>query len=146
MGPVRLIIAQCTRRNEYSPLSGIKSLNYGDGILARQEAQARGADDALLLNTAGRLAETTIATPFVLLGDRMLTPPLSEGGIPGIARGEILRAGLAEEARLSLQALKRASGLVLTNSLGVRWACRLEDTTFKEPTDFMELFRKSLSL
>ncbi|WP_413206216.1 aminotransferase class IV [Rhodospirillum sp. A1_3_36] len=144
MGPVRLIIAQSTRRNEYSPLSGLKSLNYGDGILARREAQARGADDAVILNTAGRLAETTIATPFVLLGDRMVTPPLSEGGVAGIAREDILRAGLAEEAKLSLDDLKRTNGMVLTNSLGIRWVHELEGAALREPIDFMSLFTECL--
>ncbi|MCF8481510.1 MAG: aminotransferase class IV, partial [Rhodospirillum sp.] len=145
-GPARLIVARSTRRNAYSPLSGIKSLNYGDGILARREAQARGADDAVMLNTVGRVADTTIATPFILLGDRMVTPPLSEGGIPGIARGEILRAGLADEAEIPLHALEKVRGMALTNSLGIRWVQNLEGTPLPEPVDFMDFSRERLGL
>ncbi len=76
------MLAQGTRRNEFSPLSGIKSLNYLDNILARQEAQRAGCDDALLLNTLGRLAESTIANLFVQRDGQLLTPPLSEGALP----------------------------------------------------------------
>ena len=47
--PARVIVAQRTRRNEFSPLSRIKSLNYLDGILARQEAAAAGADERFCL-------------------------------------------------------------------------------------------------
>ena len=49
-------------RNEHSPLAGVKPLNYLDNVLARREAEARGADDALLLNTAGGLACASAAT------------------------------------------------------------------------------------
>ena len=57
-GPARAIIGT-TRRNEHSPLANVKALGYLDNILARREAEARGADEALLLNTAGRLASAS---------------------------------------------------------------------------------------
>jgi branched-chain amino acid aminotransferase len=88
--PARVAIAAGTCRNERSPLSRIKSLAYLDQILAWREARAGGADDALLLNTAGRLACATAATLFVVDGDRLLTPPLAEGALPGTTRARIL--------------------------------------------------------
>jgi branched-chain amino acid aminotransferase len=57
--PARLVVAAGTRRNQHSPLARIKALGYLDAILALQEASAAGADDALLLNTADRLASAT---------------------------------------------------------------------------------------
>lgn len=116
----RLVVALGTRRNEHSPLSRIKSLNYLDNILARQEAARRGADDAVLLNTAGRVAETSIATLFVRLGDRVVTPPVAEGALPGIARHVILTASAAREQLLTVGDLAQAREMVLTSSLGVR--------------------------
>lgn len=118
--PVAAIVARSTRRNEHSPLSRLKSLNYLDSILARQEAAERGADEALLLNAAGRLAESSVATLFLSIGGRLLTPPLADGALPGIRRALILERHGAEEAPLTPEDLARADEAILTNSLGLR--------------------------
>ncbi len=118
--PARLVVAEITRRNEHSPLSRIKSLNALDNILARQEAARRGADEAVLLNTAGRVAETTIATLFALIDGRIVTPPAAEGALPGIARAVLLAGLEVAERPLTLAELRRADEIVLTNSLGLR--------------------------
>jgi len=109
-----------TRRNEHSPLARVKSLNYLDNILARREAAENGADDAILLNTRGRVAETTIANLFALIDGRVVTPSVAEGALPGIARGLILERLEVAERPLTLAELRRAGEIVLTNSLGVR--------------------------
>ncbi|WP_377806993.1 aminotransferase class IV [Azospirillum sp. A29] len=118
--PVAAVVARSTRRNEHSPLSRLKSLNYLDSILARQEAAERGADEALLLNAAGRLAESSVATLFLSVGGRLLTPPVADGALPGIRRALILERHGAEEAPLGLEDLARADEAILTNSLGLR--------------------------
>jgi len=121
----RLIIAQRSRRNEASRLSRIKSLNYLDGIMARQEAFDAGADDALLLNTRGDLAEATAANIFLFLDDTWTTPPVEDGALPGIARALVLEAGLAREATISRADWQRAEAGFLTNSLGRRPIARI---------------------
>ncbi|PWC94851.1 2-keto-4-methylthiobutyrate aminotransferase [Azospirillum sp. TSO5] len=118
--PVAAIIAGCTRRNEHSPLSRLKSLNYLDSILARQEAAERGADEALLLNGAGRLAESSVANLFLSIGGRLLTPTVADGALPGIRRALILERHGAEETPLTPDDLARADEVILTNSLGLR--------------------------
>jgi len=118
--PVSAIVARSTRRNEHSPLSRLKSLNYLDSILARQEAAERGADEALLLNAAGRLAESSVANLFLSIDGRLLTPPLADGALPGIRRALILERHDAAEAPLTLEDLARADEAILTNSLGLR--------------------------
>lgn len=124
--PARLVTATVTRRNAASPLSRIKSLNYGDNILARQEAAARGTDDAVLLNTEGRIAETSIANLFAVIDGVLLTPPVRDGVLPGVMRAELLRAG-AREAPLRPEDLARASEIVLTSALGLRSVAALDD-------------------
>jgi branched-chain amino acid aminotransferase len=116
--PMKAIIAETTRRNEFSPLSRCKSLNYLDNIIARQEANDRGADEALLLNTAGNLAEATAANLFLVIDGMLLTPPVSDGALPGVMREEVLPD--AEERTLEPGDFARASEAFLTNSLGVR--------------------------
>ncbi|AIB15500.1 2-keto-4-methylthiobutyrate aminotransferase (plasmid) [Azospirillum argentinense] len=125
-GPVEAVIARVTRRNEHSPLSRVKSLNYLDSILARQEAATRGAGEALLLNSAGRLAESSVANLFIVRDGRLLTPPVTEGALPGIRRALILERGDASEAPLSVADLLGAGEAFLTNSLGVRPLLRVD--------------------
>lgn len=119
-GPVRAVVSKLTRRNEHSPLSRCKATARPDDILARMEADSRGADDALLLNTAGRLAESTAANLFLVIDGALVTPPAREGALPGVMRAHVVEIFGAEERSLSIEDLGRASEAFLTNSLGVR--------------------------
>ena len=118
--PARLIVCSTTRRNEHSPLSRIKSLNYLDSIMARREADARGADDALLLNTGGAVAEASAANVVFLTEGRAVTPPVADGALPGIARSLLLQAGWISEARIAVSMLATADAALLVNALGCR--------------------------
>jgi branched-chain amino acid aminotransferase len=110
------------RRNEHSPLSRIKSLAYLDNILALREAAEAGCEEALLLNTAGRLAGGSRSNVFVVLDGVLATPPVSEGVLPGITRQILLElaasAGISvREMPLSQADLDRASEAMICNSL-----------------------------
>jgi len=70
--PVRLIISTIVR-NAGSPTSRLKTIGYLDNILAAREAVEMNADDALLLNAGGKVACTTIANVFALIGGKLLT-------------------------------------------------------------------------
>lgn len=126
--PAKVVIARTTRRNEHSPLSRIKHTNYLDNILARREAEAVGADDALLLNTAGNVAESSVANIFVLVDGFMLTPPVDDGALPGIMRGEAIKLTKAEERTVTVEMLMRSSEVFLTNALGVRPITHIDGT------------------
>ena len=118
--PAHVVVARRTCRNEFSPLSRIKSLNYLDSILARQEAAEAGADDALLLNTRGHLAESSAANVFLQIDGMFLTPPVSDGALPGIQRQITLETSGAQERKITEQDLARATAGFLTNSLQIR--------------------------
>lgn len=118
--PARLIIATRTCRNERSPLSRLKTLNYLDSIIARSEAQARGADDAILLNSQGRVAEASAANLFARIDGHWLTPPVTDGALPGTMRAALLKAWAAQEQSLLPADLDRADEMVLTTALGIR--------------------------
>jgi len=96
-----------------------KTTSYLPHLLARQEAQAAGCDDALWLDGGGRILETAGANIFVV--DRsgsVLTPPVSLGLLPGVVRSTILRdCPEAREAVVDLAALAEASEVFITNSL-----------------------------
>jgi branched-chain amino acid aminotransferase len=124
--PLRLAVARSTRRNEFSPLSHVKSLNYGDNLLARRVADALGFDDALMLNTSGRIACATVANLFLEIDGRWRTPPLSEGALPGLARSRLLPLLQAEEAAITVADLDRAEAGLLSNSLGLATISTIE--------------------
>jgi len=121
MGPARAVTAETVRRNQMSPLSRLKALSYLDNVLARLEAQDKGADDAVLLNTVGRVAETTIANIFVVGSDGILvTPPVIDGALPGVRRAELLRSMVAIERSISREDLLNAREVFLSNAISVR--------------------------
>jgi branched-chain amino acid aminotransferase len=109
---------------EDDPLAHFKNGNRLLQVLARAEADERGADEAILLSTAGHIAEATTSNVFWISGDHVFTPPLKEGILPGVTRKIIfeLCAGEIElqEARAGVEALKNAQGVFLTmTSLGI---------------------------
>jgi len=118
--PAKVIIATVTRRNEFSPASRFKTLNYLDNVLARREAEQKGADDALLLNSQGRLVESTIANLFLVIDGDVLTPPVSEGALPGVMRAEVIDRLGAATAQLNPADLASATEAFLTNAAGIR--------------------------
>lgn len=119
-GPVTAIIATVTRRNEHSPTSRFKTLNYLDNLLARQEAADKGADDALLLNGQGKLVESTVANLFLVMDGDVLTPPLSDGALPGVMRADVMDRLGAATASIRPADLWEASEAFLTSAVGVR--------------------------
>ena len=109
------------RRNTTAPSSFHKTLSYVDGVAAAREVASQ-ADDALMLNTMGHVASTTIANIFLLQGQALITPSLDQGILNGIARGTLV--GGATELGLTVQnravipeELATADAIFLTNSL-----------------------------
>ena len=78
------------KRNSSSPLSSLKSSNYLDSLIARQEAIDQGADDAVMLTTAGNLAEATSSNLFMVREGNVLTPDVGCGFLPGVTREAVI--------------------------------------------------------
>jgi branched-subunit amino acid aminotransferase/4-amino-4-deoxychorismate lyase len=74
------------RVNTFSPLSGIKSLNYLDHVLSWEEAQSRDFDEAVVLNERGEIVSATTANLFWTRNGTIHTPTLSTGALAGITR------------------------------------------------------------
>ena len=86
----------------------VKSLNYLNSVLAKLEAHRRGADEALLLNAAGAIAEASVANVFVARRGQLRTPPASDGALEGITRDTVLRLAL----ELGIDAGERTLGRI----------------------------------
>ncbi|MBX3728390.1 MAG: aminotransferase class IV family protein [Candidatus Sumerlaeia bacterium] len=109
-------------RNHRSPLAHVKSVSYLESSLARRHATRLGFDDALLLNTDGLVAETSIANIFHVRDGRVTTPPLSDGPLPGTMRARVrtLCEGIGVEcveASLTVEDLLAADEVFATNAL-----------------------------
>ena len=121
-----LLAVSSVRRNAGSPTSRHKTLAYLDNVLARREAREAGADEAVMLNSAGEVACAAAANLFWTQGDRLFTPALACGALAGIVRAAVLGAaptlGLAvEEGAYAEAAMRDADAVFVTNSLiGVR--------------------------
>ncbi|TGN58588.1 aminotransferase class IV, partial [Paracoccus liaowanqingii] len=74
---------------------------------AARAALPPGMDEALLMNAQGELCEGTITSLFLRQGDRLLTPPLDCGLLPGVLRESLLATGAAIEAVLHPEDLPR---------------------------------------
>ncbi len=84
---------------------------------AMAEARALGADDGILVNTAGRVTETSRMTLFADTGNGpLVTPPLSEGLLPGVLRAHLLVTGDAVEGRLAPDDLRATRRLFVGNA------------------------------
>jgi branched-chain amino acid aminotransferase len=101
------VVTSATRQVSHESFdSRIKSLNYLKNVLGKIDAQRAGADEAILLNGAGYIAECTADNLFVVRRGRLLTPSPQDGALEGITRGAILEhageAGIAAaETRLT---------------------------------------------
>jgi len=120
------------RRNESSPLSRVKCLSYAENVLARLEARRRGADEAVLMNTAGAVCCASAANVFAVKGGTLVTPPIEGGALPGVTRRCLLELAAARgiavrEAPVLPEDLRAADEAFLTNTVvGVAGLTSLE--------------------
>jgi branched-chain amino acid aminotransferase len=114
--PVARVVTVPWRRNEHSALAGVKSTSYADNVIALRSAEAQGADEAVLANTAGHLCEGTGTNVFVGIGGRLVTPPLTSGCLAGVTRELLLEVADVAEEDLPLSALAGADEAFLTSS------------------------------
>jgi branched-chain amino acid aminotransferase len=85
------VVTASTRRNVPDALSAnVKSLNYLNNILAKIEATRAGVSEAIMLNTAGHVAECTGDNIFLLKDNQLITPPAWAGALEGITRGAVM--------------------------------------------------------
>lgn len=117
----RLVVAS-QRKFRDDPTRGMKPMSFLPHALARRRAVAAGADDALLLNDAGRVCEATTSNVVAVRGHTAFAPGPSEGAVDGVTRRLLLPRlrGLRFRIRprLTLGDLRRADEVFLTNTIG----------------------------
>lgn len=116
------LITVRTRRNPAAALPPqIKSLNFLNNILAKQEALRAGAFDGVMLNVDGYVAECTVSNIFFVSGGRLHTPAVACGILDGITREVVLTLARehqipVEEGKYLADALRQAEECFITNT------------------------------
>jgi branched-chain amino acid aminotransferase len=77
-------------RHAAGPFAGAKYLSWSENLTLYERAHERGFDDALLLNERGEVSECTSANIWAVQGNRVSTPGLASGCLPGVTRGVLL--------------------------------------------------------
>lgn len=103
-------------RNERGALAGLKTTSYGENVVALAYAHERGAGEAIFANLAGNLCEGTGTNVFLVLGGRLLTPPLSSGCLAGVTRSLVVELAGAVEEDVPVGALAEAEEAFLTST------------------------------
>ena len=148
--------------NERAATAGVKSTSYADHVLAYRHALSAGADEALMLNSQGHLAEGSMSNVFVVKDGVVQTPSLASGCLPGVTRQLVI--GLCadldlpiKECQLGAQDIDRADEIFLTSSLREIQAAVLlgpearateavtGDVTGRLAEAYAEMIRKELS-
>ena len=88
---ISLIISSIRRDTVDATTHEIKSLNYLNSVLAKQEAVDLGADDALMLDKNGFISESTTTNLFIIKGEEVYTPPTFAGILSGVTRNRTIR-------------------------------------------------------
>lgn len=103
--------------------TGLKVTSRLAMALAGDAARDAGCDEAVLLDAHGDLVEGSRSNLFVVTGGGApTTPPISAGGVAGVARAVALeRVDEAVEDRVSGDALRSADEIIAVNA--VRGAC-----------------------
>lgn len=109
-------------RNEDSPLVKHKTLNYLENILAKRMAKERGYFEGIFLNSKGMVSEGTVSNVFLVRGDKLITPAVEQGLLPGITRDAVIEIAREHglpvlEREVSPEELSNAEEIFLTNSL-----------------------------
>jgi branched-chain amino acid aminotransferase len=87
--PIKLFTSAVVRKATRSLGAHVKSLNYLDAIVAKQQAGELGMHDAVMLDSLGAVAECTGANLFIIVGETLITPT-TRAALPGITRRTVL--------------------------------------------------------
>lgn len=118
---IRIGVSQYSHA-QTSILSGIKHLGYQLSVLGALEAKDRGLDDVLFFNAQGYLVGATSANIFIIKDGVMVTPPLTDGALPGVMRGKIIQEMQKSQVPVKIDHITRhdlesANRILLSNSL-----------------------------
>ena len=132
-------------------LTGVKSLSYAANMQATRIAQARGADEAVLVRPDGIVLEAPTSTIFWVSPEGGLrTPSISSGILESITRAQIARSLHVDEGEFSVDDLLATPEAFLASTVReVQPVAAIDGHLLETPgprtTEAQEAFRSSLN-
>jgi aminodeoxychorismate lyase len=132
------LITSSFRLPANDPLAAFKTCNKLPQVLAKAEADAAGANEALLSNTNGFVVEGASSNFFWIKGGAIYTPSLVAGILPGVTRQVVFEIAASLKIRLREKNIRpkelaQADGIFLSlSSFGIVEAKSLDEKTLKK--------------
>ncbi|MEY7999938.1 aminotransferase class IV [Clostridium sp. Mt-5] len=121
------------KRNPYSKITYLKSLNYVENILEHDQCVSEGYDEALFLNTEDFIAEGSMSNVFFVKDNKIYTPSLNCGILNGTIRKYIISNYKVIEGKFTKDFIKNSQEIFLTNSvMGIMKVSSICDKKFDE--------------
>ena len=117
-------------------LANLKHNNFLPYVLAALHAKKQQWNDSIVLNSEGRICDSSIANIFMIKDGQILTPPLSEACVAGVMRRSLMQALVSSgfdvnEKQITIEELLLADEVFLTNSIySLRWVQAIGDTVY----------------
>jgi len=105
------------RRNETSPFTYHKTLNYGECIITKRMAKKLNVDDMIFLNTKEQICECSTCNIFFVKNGIVYTPPVESGILRGIVRNYICDEYPVKEKAIYVKEIVDYDECFVTNSL-----------------------------
>ncbi len=115
--PVTQIITTPWLRNDAGAMTGVKTTSYAENVRGLKYALDRDGSEGIFVNTSGQLCEGTGTNIFLVIGDEIVTPPLSAGPLAGITRALLVEWCDVVERDLTLAEAQQADEVFITSSL-----------------------------
>ena len=124
-------------------LSGIKSISYGESMLAVRKAQEIGYTDSIFVNENGFVVETGMSNILILSDDGWLTPALTTGCLPGVTRELLIKWFEIKEDLFTYEQLLAATAVYTCSSIRlIQRVGKVDDRLFAESSLGNELIGK----
>lgn len=123
--------------------AGKKTISYAENAHAIRFARLHESDDVLFVNEVGNVIESGLANLVVEISDELITPPLSDGALPGITRALVIQYFGVNERSMSMDLVRKADALYLLSSIrSVQRVGKLDHVEFAPTTKGSELRRQ----
>ncbi|HTB99960.1 MAG TPA: aminotransferase class IV, partial [Ferruginibacter sp.] len=123
-------------KKTYDILSNLKHNNYLPYVMGALHAKKEKWNDAIILNSANRICDTTIANIFIIKDEIIYTPPLTEACVAGVMRNYIVRNSKSSgfeliEKELTQEDVLNADEVFITNTIrNIQWVQSINNTTY----------------
>jgi len=135
------------RTNSTSPLSGVKSCNYLENILALEDAKMKGFDEAVRVNERGEIVSACMANIFWLKDGKVFTPSLDTGCLAGTTREFVLENYSVCHKKAKLNKINEADTVFLTSAgIGVVQIAEFQEKKFsRESHEITQILKPQMN-